>query len=78
MKYKVEYSSDNAEQDIATIVDIILGGVERAFKIYKDSQSDDREATALDTFEDLNKNVAGLGEKLEDFKEVVIKATPKK
>ena len=78
MKYKIEYSSENAEQDIAQIVDILLGGVERALRIYKDSQSDDREEKALDTFENLNENVASLGEKLDDFREVFSKTSPKK
>ena len=78
MKYKFEYESDNAEQDLATVVDILMGALERGVKIYKDAKSEETEDTALETFSELNKNVAGLGEKLDDFREVIIKTSPKK
>ena len=78
MKYRFEYESDNAEQDLAKVVDVLMGALERGVKIYKDVTSEEKEDTALETFSELNKNVAGLGEKLDDFREVVAKATPKK
>ena len=78
MKYRFEYESDNAEQDFKQVVDILMNALERGVKIYKDATSVDKEDTALETFNELNKNVAGLGSKIDDFKEVVEKATPKK
>ena len=78
MKYKLELESENTEQDLAAVVDILLGGLERGIKIYKDTTSVNKEDTALKTFNELNKNVAGLGEKLDDFREVVTKTSPKK
>ena len=78
MKYRFEYESDNAEQDLAKVVDIIMGALERGVKIYKDVTSEEKEDTALETFGELNKNVADLGSKIDDFREVVAKAAPKK
>lgn len=71
MKYRFEYESENAEQDFATIMDILLTAAERGVKIYKDAKSTDNEAETLKAFTNLNQGVADLGSKLDDFREVI-------
>ena len=71
MKYKFEYESENAEQDFAQIMDILMSAVERGVKIYKDVKSVDAEAEKQQSIEKLNENVEELSGKLDDFREVV-------
>lgn len=80
MKYTINLESDNAEQDLANIVEIFMNAMERGVEIYKDAKSTDNEAQALKTFKDLNQNVADLGTKLSDlnFKEVETKTSSNK
>lgn len=75
MKYVLNYESENAEQDFANIMDTLMLALERGAKIYKDLKSEDQDRETMKTVNRIESDVANLGSKLDDFREVFTEKT---
>lgn len=73
MKYtiNVNYESESLEDDLAKLADIVMGSVERYFKIEKENKVQSEISELDHTVRGLDTRIDGLESKIDDFREVI-------